>query len=348
MTSTRGAGWLSAGLALALVGCDASPPPVTELTGMTMGSHYSVKLGVLPSGTDITVLSADIRRLLDEIEQVASTWRPTSELSQLNAGAHGQQQVSDTLRDLLELGLQACQETQGALDISIGKLVDAWGFGPTPPPREPLPQAEIDRLLADTGCERLSLEGKTLTRQTAAHLNLNAITQGYAAQRIAALLDTRSVGSYLVDMSGELIARGRKPDGGAWKIGIEVPERGGLPGAEGGALQKIVELSDMAIATSGDYRNFHALEGEMLSHVLDPATGRPAQHSLASVTVLDRSVARADALSTALLVMGPERGLAFAKAHDLPALFIIRETDGFRENATPAFIAYASTRGDVP
>lgn len=335
-------------LIIALVGCDHHRSQVMELSGMTMGSHYSVKLGEIPPGTDVTALSDEVRRLLEDIEQVASTWRPSSELSRLNASTEARQTISDTLRDLIQLGIRSCQETAGALDITTGKLIDAWGFGPTPAPSEPLPQDLIDTLRAETGCDTLSLDGNILSRKTRAHINVNAITQGYAAERIAAMLEDRKLTSYLIDMSGELIARGRKPDGSAWKIGIEVPERGGLPGAEGGALQKIIELSEMSIATSGDYRNFHTLNGEILGHVLDPKTGRPAHHSLASVTVLAPSVAHADALSTALLVMGPERGPAFAREHDVAALFIIRAGQGFREETTPAFIAYSSTRGEVP
>jgi thiamine biosynthesis lipoprotein len=342
------AGLLMAGLALTLSGCDTAPPKVTELGGQTMGSHYSVKLGSLPPGADIPVLSADIKRLLDDIEQVASTWRPDSELSRLNANPANPQAISATLSALIALGLRTCAETQGALDITVGKLVDAWGFGPTPAPPEPLPQTQIDALRGETGCDTLRLSGNTLTRTTAAHINVNAITQGYAAERIAELLEAKGMTSYLVDMSGELVARGKKPDGSAWKIGIEVPERGSLPGSAGGALQNVVELHDMAIATSGDYRNFREQDGVVLSHVLDPRSGRPAQHALASVTVLDPSVATADGLSTALLVKGPEQGLSFARERQLAALFIIRSAEGFREEATPAFMAYSSPRGDVP
>ena len=352
MKLAQGAGWhfvcLAPALLYALVGCDSRTAPVTELSGMTMGSHYSVKLGVVPPDTDLKALSGGIRQLLEDIEQVASTWRASSELSRLNTSTESRQQVSDTLRDLIELGIRSCQETAGALDITTGKLIDAWGFGPTPAPEKPLPQDLIDQLRSETGCDTLSLDGNILSRSTHAHINVNAITQGYAAERIASMLEDRKLTSYLIDMSGELIARGRKPDGSAWKIGIEVPERGGLPGAEGGALQKIIELSEMSIATSGDYRNFHTLNGEILGHVLDPKTGRPAHHSLASVTVLAPSVAHADALSTALLVMGPERGPSFAREHDVAALFIIRAGQGFREETTTAFIAYSSTRGEVP
>lgn len=352
MRRARGAGWrfacLAPALLFALAGCDSRKAPVTELSGITMGSHYSVKLGVVPPATDLKGLSGDIRQRLEDIEQVASTWRPSSELSRLNTSTETRQEVSDTLRDLIGLGIRSCQETAGALDITTGKLIDAWGFGPTPAPAEPLPQDLIDTLRAESGCDTLALDGNMLTRKTGAHINVNAITQGYAAERIAEMLDSRQVSSYLIDMSGELVARGRKPDGSAWKIGIEVPERGGPPGVAGGALQKVVELRDLSIATSGDYRNFHEQNGKILSHVLDPRSGRPAQHALASVTVLDRSVASADALSTALLVMGPDQGIVFAREHQLAALFIIRSAEGFREEATPAFIAYSSAGGDVP
>ena len=160
---------------------------------------------------------------------------------------------------------------------------------------------------------------------------LSAIAKGYGVDRVAALLDTAGVEDYLVEIGGELLARGRNARGEPWRIAVERPDPAGR------TVQQVVSLTDAALATSGDYRNFFEAEGTRYSHTIDPATGRPVTHDLASVTVLGAAAMHADAHATALLVMGVDRGLQFARTAGLAALFISRTGTGFETRATPAW-----------
>lgn len=311
------------------------------MTGPTMGSHYSVKLLELPPGKTRGQLQQDIQTLLDQIEQVASTWKSDSELSRFNGAPVGAFAASDTLRDLLSLALRACKETSGALDVTVGPLVNLWGFGPAAAPEHRPGPAEIAAAKASVGCQHLSIQGEDIVKTAEVTVDLSSVTQGYAGGKVAQLLDGMGVASYLVDLTGELVGKGQKRDGSAWRIAVEVPQMGKL--TQGGgveSIQKVVELKGKAIATSGDYRNFIELDGRNVSHIIDPVTGEPVSHGLASVTVLDEDLAWADALSTAIMVMGPDKGLAFAEAKGLPVLLVVRTADGFVEKMSSSFSGY--------
>lgn len=163
--------------------------------------------------------------------------------------------------------------------------------------------------------------------------DLSSIAPGYAADRIAEQLDRWRLAGFLIDVGGELVARGRNVQGSPWRVAVERPEPEG-----GGGFAGLVELDGLAIATSGDYRNFREVDGERVGHVLDPRTGRPVRHGLASVTVVDTLAVRADGLATALMVLGPDEGLALAHRLKLAALFILRTPDGrFEHRSTREF-----------
>lgn len=327
-------------LCFGVVACQ-QPPEAQVISGPSMGSHYSVKIAQLPTGVPLSQLQQDVQALLDDIEQVASTWRDDSELSRFNQSAPGAFSASATLRDLMALSLRACSETGGALDVTVGPLVNLWGFGPGKvPEHKPTPE-QLQQARARVGCQHLSLQDATVTKDADVYVDLSSVTQGYAGLKVAALLDAKGVKSYLVDLSGELVSKGRKADGSDWRIAVEVPQMGKLlPGGGVESIQKVVALGGKAIATSGDYRNFIDIDGERVSHIIDPLTGAPVAHSLASVTVLDDDLAWADAMSTAIMVMGPEKGLAFAAARAMPALLVIRTDTGFVEKMTPGFAPY--------
>lgn len=306
-----------------------------------MGSHYSVKLLELPPGKTRLQLQQDIQSLLDQIEQVASTWKKDSELSRFNASPVGSFGASDTLRDLMALALRACKESNGALDVTVGPLVNLWGFGPDATPEHRPTLAQIEAVRSSFGCQHLAIEGNSIVKTTHVQVDLSSVTQGYAGVQVARYLDGLGVAGYLVDLSGELVGKGRKSDGSEWRIAVEVPQMGKLiPGGGVESIQKVVELRGKAVATSGDYRNFVEFDGETVSHIIDPTTGAPVTHGLASVTVLDDDLAWADAMSTAIMVMGPEKGFAFAEARGLPVLLVIRTHDGFMEKMSPAFLSY--------
>jgi thiamine biosynthesis lipoprotein len=236
--------------------------------------------------------------------------------------------------------------TGGAVDVTVAPLVEAWGFGPDGLLERQPTQAEIQRLLEAVGVGHLTLDPSALTvRKSRPELrcDFSSLAPGYAADRVWALLAERGLTDYLVDVGGELRTRGRNDAGAPWQIAIELPQPGGR------TIDRIVPVSDLAIATSGDYRNYHEVEGRRVTHIIDPRTGEPIRHRLASVTVIDERAVRADALSTALMVMGPEEGPAFARAHDLAAAFIIREPegDGFVRETTARLEALAAA-GQAP
>lgn len=333
---------------LLLVSCSEAPD-VQLVTGPTMGSHYSVKIADMPATQSIENLKTDIQALLDGIEQVASTWKPDSELSRFNQSPPGSFAASHTLRMLVAVSLRACKETEGALDVTVGPLVNLWGFGPEAVPEHRPSPAQIQQAGSRVGCQHLFLEERSVLEENRivkaadVYVDLSSVTQGFAGERVAELLDARGIKNYLVDLSGELISKGKKPDGSPWRIAVEVPVMGKLfPGGGMESVQKIVTLKGMAIATSGDYRNFLEIDDTVVNHIIDPLTGLPVEHRLASVTVLDHSLTWADAMSTALMVMGPEKGYAFASARQMPVLFVVRAENGFAEKMTPEFAAYVS------
>lgn len=327
-----------------LAGCD-TPPDIQTFTGPSMGSHYSVKIVQLPAGQTLAQIQHDVQALLDDIEQVASTWKTDSELSRFNQAPLGAFPASDTLRALVNISLRACRETEGALDVTVGPLVNLWGFGPGDVPAHLPTDQQIAALRARVGCKYLGVDDKSVTKTADVYVDLSSVTQGYAGVQVAALLDRKGVQSYLLDMSGELVSKGKKPDGSDWRIAVEVPQMGKMfQGGGSESIQKIVALRGKAIASSGDYRNFIDLDGKRMTHIIDPATGMPVSHGLASVTVLDDDLAWADAMATALMVMGPDKGYAFAGNRHMPVLLVIRTDSGFEERMTPEFAPFVSPR----
>jgi thiamine biosynthesis lipoprotein len=224
--------------------------------------------------------------------------------------------------------------------VTVASLVDAWGFGPAGKRNRPSDD-EIARLLKATGAGRLELDPAARTvRKTRPDVrcDLSAIAPGYAADRLWAQLAERGFTDFLVDVGGELRTRGRNERGEPWRIAIDRPEPGG------DAVQRTVSVSNLAIATSGDYRKYREVDGLRVTHILDPRTGRPIAHRLASVTVIDQLAVRADGLATALMVLGTGEGLALAEKLNLAALFIERTADGFSERATRRFEEMTSGR----
>jgi len=224
--------------------------------------------------------------------------------------------------------------TGGALDVTVGPLVDAWGFGPSGP-RTPLPtNEEIARLREAVGIDRIELDAAALTvRKTRPEVrcDLSSVVPGYAADRLYTELSSRGFTDFLVDVGGEVRTRGRNDTGAVWQIAIE------RPSLHGDAVQRLVPISDLAITTAGDYRKYREVDGQRVAHILDPRTGRPLSNRLASVTVIDALAVRADAFDTALMVLGADDGMALARKLDLAALFIERTDEGFVERATPRF-----------
>jgi FAD:protein FMN transferase len=315
---------------------------VSEFRGFTMGGTFSVK--IVTAKHELETLGLHdvdrvLRSSLDRIEGLMSTWERDSELSRFNRSTSLEPfTVAPETFDVFKWSLDVGSLTRGALDVTIGPLVDAWGFGPSGP-RKTLPtNDEIDRLREAVGPGRIVLNPKAVTvRKTRADVqcDLSSIVPGYAADRLSRELTDRGFTDFLVDVGGEVLARGRNEAGAPWQVAIERPQ------PHGDAIQrpflKIVPISDLAITTAGDYRKYREIDGQRVTHILDPRTGRPLTHRLASVTVIDPLAVRADAFDTALMVLGTNEGMALATTLNLAALFIERSSDGFVERATPRF-----------
>ena len=319
--------------AVLLAACSADSPRGPELAGDTMGTQYSVKLGI--AGVDTEALHGEIEQALADVNAMMSTYLPEAEISRFNASESTDwYSVSGAFCLSVEKALEISDYTDGAFDITVAPLVNLWGFGPGDMIDEPPADAAIEAMLQSIGYDKLHTDcSQPALRKDVPELmlDMSAFGKGFAVDRIAALLDGKGLRDYLIEVGGELRLRGHNINGEKWAIGIEMPltyER---------RPHTVVRLTDVALATSGDYRNFFVADGQLYSHTIDTRTGKPVTHSLASVTVLDRSGYRADALATALLVMGPEQGMELAIRDDLAVLFLLRDGDSVSESATPAF-----------
>jgi thiamine biosynthesis lipoprotein len=245
------------------------------------------------------------------------------------------------LLDVLEPAQTLSELSGGAFDVTVGPLVNLWGFGPVDAP-DAIPSAsDIAAARNRVGYQHLELRRPAqLRKQRELYIDLSAIAKGYAVDRMAQYLLARGCESFLVEIGGEVRVHGRKSGGAAWRIGVESPD----PDALGGVLRVIrtEQLEGIAMATSGDYRNFLELGGQRFSHTIDPRTGVPVAHRLASVTVLHGSTLWADGFATLLNVMGPTEGFELAEREHLAALFVERTDTGFVERATSDFARYVS------
>ncbi|GGE58911.1 FAD:protein FMN transferase [Streptosporangium jomthongense] len=324
----------------ALAGCSfQQEDEVWEISGPVFGTLYHISV-VLPEDHErLEVLAQGIDEALEKVDASMSTWRENSELSKLN---HLDDQsdwtpVSEPLFEVLSRSLEISRLTDGAFDITIGPVVNLWGFGPDARPEQVPSDEALARTLAATGFEHLSLRADppAVKADRPQYIDLSAIAKGYGVDVVARYLDSEGVKAYLVEIGGEVRTQGRKPDGSAWRLAIEQPVEGGEH-----TVNRIVTLPSGAMATSGDYRNYYESEGRRFSHTIDPETGKPIEHHLASVTVIADDTMTADALATGFTVMGYERASALATRENIPAYFIIRAENGFESHQTPAFSSY--------
>ena len=310
------------------------PQQIHLISGETMGTTWSVKLVELPSGVALTSVREDIELLLESINRQMSTYRPDSDISRFNQAEAGSWQVlpADFWR-VIRYSLQLAEDSGGAFDPTVGPLVNLWGFGPDSKRDEPPVAAELEAIQARIGYQRLAWReaDQALLQPGDAYVDLSAVAKGYAVDKVADLLLGLGVEDLLVEIGGELRAHGGKPAGQPWKVAIEKP----LPGVR--EVAHIVAMKNMAIATSGDYRNYFQAGDRRYSHIIDPRTGYPVNHKVVSVSVLHPRCAEADALATALTVMGAEEGMAWAEARQLAVLFMVQSGSTVEEHVTSAF-----------
>lgn len=314
------------------------------LSGPTMGTAFNVVLaGERFEMDELASLQAAIDAELEAVNAEMSTYRADSELSRFNAGpANEPFAASPHVLEVVALAKQVSEQSGGAFDVTVGPLVDAWGFGPGDRNNlRVLKDAEIAELRAIIGDDKLTIDrsSQTLRKSVAGlRVDLSAIAKGHGSDRVAAVIDAAGWTNYMVEIGGEVWARGSSPSGDAWKVGIERPT---ADAAGSRVVQAIMRVTDVGVATSGDYRNYWERDGVRYSHTIDPRTGRPIAHRLASVTVIHpESAALADAWATALNVLGPDEGLALAEQLGLAAYFLVRTDEGFATRSTAAFDAY--------
>ncbi|WP_087688357.1 FAD:protein FMN transferase [Pandoraea sp. PE-S2R-1] len=328
-----------------------------HLAGQTMGTTWSVAYVQPPdvanarddagtdAGTDVC-----IRAVLARVDAQMSNWRDDSDISAFNRAEAGQWiALPDDAFHVLETALRVARESGGAYDPSAGPLVDLWGFGPAPR-REVAPSVdEVMSARERCGWARvvLDIQGKRAQQPGGISLDLCAIAKGFAVDAVSLALTDVGIAHHLVEIGGELRGEGVKPDGMPWWVELEAPVTKANSEAAGIA-QDLVALHGLSVATSGDYRRFFidasqtSAPSKRYAHTLDPRTGYPASHALASVSVVHRECMLADAWSTALTVLGPQAGMQLATARDIAARFVMRVPDGFRETVTPAYRAMYS------
>ena len=304
-------------------------------SGPTMGTSFSVKASQLPEGVKTYRLESLIQNRLTEINKHMSTYITDSELSLINSSqSTASQFISPDLFEVISTAQEISRLSDGALDITVGPLVNLWGFGVDKMSYQTPEAEDIKRALDSTGYDKLVLTSRLKTLSKAlpeVSIDLSSLAKGYAVDEVAKLLDKQGVTDYMVEIGGELHLKGKNLQGGNWRIAVEKPN------AEKRELQRVLSLSDIAMATSGDYRNFFEQGGKRYSHTIDPRTGYPVTHKLASVTVLSDTTMKADAWATALMVLGSEEGYKIAEQQELAVLFIIKTDQGFVERATPLF-----------
>lgn len=323
------------------VGC-SEQNKIHSVSGSTMGTTYTVKW-VATESEDVDRLKRLFDRELKAVNMSMSTYISDSELSLFNTQAVNQWvEVSSELAELISVSQTISNETDGQFDITVGPLVNLWGFGPDGRVSKAPSDDEIALLRKRVGFAHINveLEPPRLKRNVDAYVDLSAIAKGYGVDVLANILEKQGVDNYLVEIGGELRLKGVKPDSAAWLIAIEAPDTSGR------SIQTIIQPGDAGMATSGDYRNYFEENGVRYSHTINPETARPITHKLASVTVLAENCALADAYATALLVMGEVEGMKFAQSKGLDAYFIVKTEQGFTSQYTDGFEKYFVNSGD--
>lgn len=324
-------------LALSLSACspETSEP---QLTGLTMGTSYSVQWRELPASVEVSKLKENIESRLEELNDLMSTYTPHSQLSGFNRSREtGWHAVEPGLAELTALALEVSRQSQGAFDVTVGPLVNIWGFGPDETEFSFPTETEINIAKRSVGYQHLQarLESAALNKKIVdLYVDLSAIAKGYAVDEVAKILNSENIQHYMVEIGGEVKGKGIAPHGDSWRIGIETPQ------TQRGNIEAVLSLNNIGVATSGDYRNSFEHEGVTYSHTINPKTGRPVKHNLASVTVMHESVAVADAWATAFMVLGPKAAYKIAQQKQFAVFLITKEGDQYKTTASDKMKKY--------
>ncbi|HDH1521006.1 TPA: FAD:protein FMN transferase ApbE [Klebsiella quasipneumoniae subsp. similipneumoniae] len=323
-------------------GCDSATTPATPastatvLDGKTMGTFWRVSvIGV--DEAKAQALRAKVQAQLDADDRLLSTWKNDSALMRFNHAADTRPwPVSEAMADIVTLSLRIGAKTHGAMDITVGPLVNLWGFGPDKQPVATPDAQAIAAAKARTGLQHMQVinqSGRQFLQKDIPDLfvDLSTVGEGYAADHLARLMEQEGISRYLVSVGGALVSRGMNGEGKPWRVAIQKPTD------QENAVQAIVDINGHGISTSGSYRNYYELDGKRISHVIDPQTGQPITHKLVSVTVIAPTALEADGWDTGLMVLGPEKAQQVVREQGLAVYMIVKEGEGFKTWMSPQF-----------
>lgn len=326
-------------------GCDSATTPATPastatvLDGKTMGTFWRVSvIGV--DEAKAQALRAKVQAQLDADDRLLSTWKNDSALMRFNHATDTRPwPVSEAMADIVTLSLRIGAKTHGAMDITVGPLVNLWGFGPDKQPVATPDAQAIAAAKARTGLQHLQVinqSGRQFLQKDIPDLfvDLSTVGEGYAADHLARLMEQEGISRYLVSVGGALVSRGMNGEGKPWRVAIQKPTD------QENAVQAIVDINGHGISTSGSYRNYYELDGKRISHVIDPQTGQPITHKLVSVTVIAPTALEADGWDTGLMVLGPEKARDVVREQGLAVYMIIKEGEGFKTWMSPQFNSF--------
>jgi len=325
-------------LTTAMLGCgQPRQTEIQEFSGPTMGTRYSVRAVAGEHIPSQDQTQEKIDALLAHINRLMSTYDPESELSRFNQSTSDDWfPVSPETAHVVQAALEIADASGGAFDPTVGPAVNLWGFGPDKKIREPPSDEAIASVLDQIGHQHLEvrMSPPALKKNIPElYVDLSAIAKGYAVDAVSDLLSDLGFTASMVEIGGEVRTRGTKPGGAAWRIGVEDPA------SDERKIYRVLELVDLSLASSGDYRNYFELDGRRYSHTIDPRTARPVEHDLATVSVVANSAMEADALATTLMALGEQKGYDWCVEHEVAALLLVRDEEaGVRELATPRFI----------
>lgn len=325
-------------LTLLLSGCDEkSAPEETYLEGKTMGTTYHIKYFDDQQLLSASQMQTQIDTLLQDVNQSMSTYIDDSEINKFNRLPANQfMTISSDFRAVVTESIRLGKSTE-TLDVTMGPLIDLWGFGPDKKPTKRPSKEELDGMIKKIGVDKLILNEQGLAKTIdGLELSFSSTAKGFGIDKVAQLLESHKITNYMVEIGGELRVSGKKPADQDWKIAIEQPDA--APGER--KVHRVLLPGNSGIATSGDYRIFYEMDGEIYTHLIDPMTGMPIKHDLVSVTVLHPSAMTADGLATALTVMGMEKAKAYAQEHDLAVYLIAKRENGLITYSSPAFEPY--------
>ena len=318
-----------------LIGCGFGDSDEIRFAGSTMGTSYHVTIVDAPNTIQQPVLERDVATILGAIDQKMSTYITDSELSLFNQAAVGiEVNLSADTLTVVTQAIALAELSGGSFNPAVAPLVDLWGFGPAAQ-RESIPSAaQITEVLQSIDYSLITITANSLTKLAPVTLDLSAIAKGFGVDKVTDYLLTQGIANFLVEVGGEIRVAGHSPRQTAWRLGIETP------GEDYGIAYNSISVGDAAIATSGDYRNYYEQDGKRYSHTINPVTGYPVEHTLASITVLSDTAALADGLATAINVMGPDRGLAFSELNALAVFMIVKTETGYNAIYSSAFEPY--------